>query len=79
MGGAGQFTHARSVIEHFRGIFLHICTYSRWSLIKMEEEGKQSLFLWQRAAFYGSDGGARGAADSLRLRLAHLEFLHCKE
>jgi len=48
-------------------------------VIKMEEEGKQSLFLWQRAAFYGSDGGARGAADSLRLRLAHLEFLHSKE
>ena len=46
---------------------------------KMEEEWKQSLFLWQRAAFYGSDEGARGAADSLRLRLAHLEFLHRQE
>lgn len=74
MGGAGQFTHARSVIEHFRGIFLQ-----QPLVIKMEEEGKQSLFLWQRATFYGSDGGARGAADSLRLRLAHLEFLHSKE
>ena len=45
----------------------------------MREEEEQSLFLWQRAAFHDPEGGPRGIADSLRLRMAHLEYLHAKE
>ena len=45
----------------------------------MGEEEEQSLFLWQRAAFHDPEGGPRGIADSLRLRMAHLEYLHAKE
>ena len=45
----------------------------------MGEEEEQSLYLWQRAAFYDPEGGARGTADSLRLRMAHLEYLYAKE
>lgn len=45
----------------------------------MGEEEEQSLYLWQRAAFHDPEGGARGTVDSLRLRMAHLKYLHAKE
>ena len=72
-------------VIHLYASFFSLTLRPRLSLLlcMAQLEDEASLFLWQRAVFMESDSdssaGNRATADSLRLRLGQLEYLHYRE